>query len=274
MSAEVITPSLSANDDNIDFISNTNTPIVFVVGFLSCSERFLEPVKRTYKSLQFETHVHIPVMYHKYKLERDDSKATCFMDDIYLPIVSKNPARPVFFHSFSHNGATLICLLWKLLNESQKKQVKAVAFDSAPSRFAVNPLYYVHTSFFTGYPKKSQNTLKWLQHLPFAVPRFCLWSLRLALKLKDNYGAELLEFDDLPFYQLYFFSYDDTMVSPPLIEEFVISQARKGKNVEMKTWKNGFHCGHHHNHAKDYAEATRKFVHRVMAERSVVQARL
>ncbi|CAD5214326.1 unnamed protein product [Bursaphelenchus okinawaensis] len=258
----------------VEYHHEPDSPICFVIGFLSSKEWFFEPVSNLYREMGFEVHVHIPMMYHKYKLEQLPGKAECFLDDIYLPVVTPNPNRPVFIHSFSHNGATLVNLLWRLLDEDQKAQVKAIAFDSAPSRFALNPLFYVHTSFFTGYPKKQQTTTQWLKHLPFAVPRFCFWSLRLALKLKDNYGVELAELDDLPKSQLFFYSFDDTMVSPPLIDEFVIGQARFGKNVEIKTWKTGFHCGHHMKYKKEYAKTTRNFVQRVLAGTKAIEAKL
>ncbi|CAD5220479.1 unnamed protein product [Bursaphelenchus xylophilus] len=247
----------------IDYVPRHEKPIVVILGFLNSLEKHYDSLKVFYEKFTPHVLVFVPKMFDALFWPIEDNRP--FLEEMYKPLVEQYPDSPVIFHLFSQNGGKYFNRLWRKLNPQMRQQVKGFVFDSAPSLFPLNPMYYINARFFM-WPKSEKTNGNFFFK---AIPTELLNSLHYASAIGtwqfDQYINELRTLD-LPHNQLYICSKDDRLIRYGDMEGFAADQMKRGKSVEIKAWAKGLHCDHFREKPAEYQDVCERFLQRVVGE--------
>ncbi|KAI6184651.1 Transmembrane protein 53 [Aphelenchoides bicaudatus] len=260
---------------------NTKAPIVYMLGWGGAKDKQLNRYSQMYENIGCNVTRYTPpfgklsgrsfTSYEKYALD--------FYDRAFIDAKS-DPDRPIVFHAFSMNGASVFIKFWDLLSsypdgEKLKSRVKGFVFDSAPSdtvpqtsaiafslatfppntgflssigRFAMYLLVYCYVGIFRAF-----QYFKWITFDP------TIWEREIAY-------YRILKIKDLPRNQLYLYSKVDFMIRAKDVDKFIDHQKGMGANITSKCWPDSPHIQHLRVHPDEYQKLCTDFVNEVVKD--------
>ncbi|XP_037035060.1 transmembrane protein 53 isoform X1 [Bradysia coprophila] len=248
--------------DYVFVYNETNVPIVLLLGWAGCKDRYLMKYSKIYEDRGLIT-VRYTAPVENLFFKREAMKP--IGDKIVKLIYDMNfDTHPLIFHVFSNGGAYLYQHIWLAFRQySPTVQIRAVIFDSAPGDRHMVALYRAISAIY-GKQKPFNFLVSWLITLFLTV----LWFVQENFhKLGLLFGAdnpakahpfENLKNQDCYAPQLFLYSKHDKLVPYTDVEYFAHYRQSRGVHVQLQCFENS-----DAEHVKLYASQPQRYVQSV-----------
>ncbi|CAJ0945541.1 unnamed protein product, partial [Mesorhabditis belari] len=244
--------------------------LVILFGWAGCRDRYLKKYADYYQASGISTvRFTAPISHIRHITDYQPLAQRVF--DTVFGKEGDNWAHDVYFHVFSMNGCATFCAFWdglhgKHFEESLKKRVKGIIFDSCPANVSANQS--ARAISFAAFPPSAhpapiRESVKALLFTYFSVQRMIFWvrSIWEEGVYERNFAFfRMLAINDLPQRQLYLYGPGDDICSLHSIEKFAEVQRSLEKEVVLHCLPDSAHCQHMRKHQKEYQRHCLQFI--------------
>ncbi|XP_045159983.2 transmembrane protein 53-like [Mercenaria mercenaria] len=251
--------------DEEDALSGKKEPVVILLGWLGCTEKYLSKYGQIYDERGC-----ITIRYTSprdtafFKVEQLKDTACKLLDLLEDYSITENP---ILFHIFSNNGSFVYANIVEVLTSGDKRyqnlNVCGVVIDSAPGkpRFKNAAVAY----------GTSLNVNPVLRY----IMMFCLWlylaftgvisslAVKFYPKIKEKSNHFLwdkMASDPTRWPMLFLYSVVDKIILAEDIEDMISRRRALGVHVSAMCWDDTDHVSHLRKHPEQYAEACGDFL--------------
>ncbi|XP_058815796.1 transmembrane protein 53-B [Topomyia yanbarensis] len=259
------TEAQGAESDYVFVCNETNVPIVLLLGWAGCQDKYLMKYSKIYEDRGLIT--------IRYTAPVEDLfwKRTAMVqigEKILKLIYDMNfDSHPLIFHVFSNGGAFLYQHI-ALANRRSKRpvQICGMIFDSAPGDRRVLGLFRA-ISAILGKEKRCNAVVSAVM----AVSLIVLWAVEDTFNYLRNFirplGYEVqtnpshnLKYESNEWPQLYLYSKTDLLIPYTDIEKFAAYRQQCGVDVRMVCFDRSEHVKHYTRHPQQYVYSVCKFI--------------
>ncbi|XP_055606835.1 transmembrane protein 53-B [Uranotaenia lowii] len=259
------TEAQGAESDYVFVCNETNVPIVLLLGWAGCQDKYLMKYSKIYEdrgliTIRYTAPVET-LFWKRAGMIQIGEKILKLIYDMNFD------SHPLIFHVFSNGGAFLYQHI-ALANRMSKKpiQICGMIFDSAPGDRRMLGLFRAVSAIF--------GRERWGN---FLVSSFLTISMILAWTVVDAYnyvwnfirpsGYEVqtnpshnLKFESNCWPQLYLYSKEDLLIPYTDIEKFAAYRQSIGTDVRMICFDRSEHVKHYIRHPQQYIYSVCKFI--------------
>ncbi|XP_039449594.1 transmembrane protein 53-B [Culex pipiens pallens] len=259
------TDTQDAESDYVFVCNETNVPIVLLLGWAGCQDRYLMKYSKIYEDRGLITiRYTAPVENLFWKRSGMDQIGEKILKLIYD---MNFDSHPLIFHVFSNGGAFLYQHI-ALSNRKSKNpvQICGMIFDSAPGDRRILGLSRAITAIF-GKERYCNSLFSAL----LTISIIFLWTLEDVFNYVWNFirpsGYEVqtnpshnLKFESNAWPQLFLYSREDRLIPYTDIEKFASYRRKVGVDVRMVCFERSEHVKHYIRHPQQYVYSVCKFI--------------
>ncbi|XP_052899095.1 transmembrane protein 53-B [Anopheles moucheti] len=255
----------TAESDYVFVCNETNVPIVLLLGWAGCQDKYLMKYSKIYEDRGLITiRYTAPVenlFWKRAGMHQIGEKILKLIYDMNFD------SHPLIFHVFSNGGAFLYQHIALALRRSKSPiNICGMIFDSAPGDRRIVGLYRAITAIY-GKERRCNTLLSALM----AVAAILLWTFEDAFNYVLNFikprGYEVqtnpsynLKYESNAWPQLFLYSREDLLIPYTDIEKFANYRRRCGVDVRMVCFERSEHVKHYIRHPQQYVYTVCKFI--------------
>lgn len=238
---------------NHDNSSSTNRPdLALLVGWAASSHRVLKKYTSIYNTAGVPAICVVPSLFDMWSSKKGDTLTRGLLDGL-----SVLPSCNIILHLFSSGPTVVLPTLTRQLPHLPSIKLKGIIFDSGPGNFTQETGMNAAKLAF----KQAGNSF--LPLYVFASVCGTTASLLVGKKkrqeLTDALHSPVLH--SVP--QLYLCSEIDTVSPLKWVDSIVQDQKSRGRDVEMKVWKDSGHVRHYATYPIDYQNRVTDYLKRI-----------
>ncbi|XP_011494630.1 PREDICTED: transmembrane protein 53 [Ceratosolen solmsi marchali] len=258
-------PRDSANDEFVFVYEEDKRPLVVLLGWAGCQDKYLAKYSAIYEERSCITlRCTAPVEYLFWRRER----LPCISRRLLQVIADKcSNKHPVFFHVFSNGGAIFYQHISSAMQQAGSPlKVKGVIFDSSPGERRITSLFRAISAIIGGNPITNVSAS--------IVITFFLSFIWLLEILAHTVGKRntiktdpiALAEETYSWPQIFLYSNADTLIPAHDVEKFASRRAERGVRTQLVLFTDSPHVKHYATYRRVYVSTVCGFMNECLTE--------